>query len=35
MKIPRLGSGGVSPEHFDKIVRATDNKNNPVALEKE
>jgi alcohol dehydrogenase class IV len=35
MNIPRLRSYGVSPEHFDKIVRATDNKNNPVALEKD
>ena len=35
MNIPRLRSCGVSSEHFDKIVRATDNKNNPVALEKD
>ena len=35
MNIPRLSSCGVSSEHFDKIVRATDNKNNPIALEKD
>jgi alcohol dehydrogenase class IV len=35
MNIPRLRSGGVSPEHFEKIVHATDNKNNPVALGKD
>jgi alcohol dehydrogenase class IV len=35
MNIPRLRSCGVSPEHFDKIVRATDNKNNPIALDKD
>ena len=35
MKIPRLRSGGVSAEHFEKIVHATDNKNNPVALGKD
>lgn len=35
MSIPRLRSCGVSPEHFEKIVRATDNKNNPVELEKD
>ena len=33
MNIPRLGSYGYSPEHFGKIVHATDNKNNPVAHE--
>ncbi|HEX6892923.1 MAG TPA: iron-containing alcohol dehydrogenase [Chryseolinea sp.] len=32
MNIPQLRSGGISSEHFEKIVRATDNKNNPVAL---
>jgi alcohol dehydrogenase class IV len=35
MNIPLLSSYGVSSEHFDKIVSATDNKNNPVALEKD
>ncbi len=35
MKIPRLRDGGVLPEHFKKIVGATDNKNNPVELEKD
>ena len=35
MYIPRLASVGVSAEHFHKIVRATDNKNNPIALEKD
>jgi alcohol dehydrogenase class IV len=32
MKIPRLAQAGVRPEDFQKIVRATENKNNPVAL---
>ena len=35
MKIPRLRDAGVLPEHFKKIVDVTDNKNNPVALEKD
>lgn len=35
MKIPSLRSCGVLPGHFKKIVDATDNKNNPAALEKE
>jgi alcohol dehydrogenase class IV len=35
MKIPRLRSGGVLPQHFEKIVAITDNKNNPVKLNKE
>ena len=35
MNIPRLPSCGVSSEHIDKIVSATDNKNNPIALEKD
>ena len=35
MNIPRLQSRGVSAEHFEKIVHATDNKNNPVALGKD
>ena len=34
MKIPPLRNGGVLQEHLPKIVDATDNKNNPVALEK-
>ena len=33
MKIPHLHDEGVLPEHYKKIVAATDNKNNPVALE--
>jgi alcohol dehydrogenase class IV len=32
MNIPRLGEGGVRSTDFEKIVNATDNKNNPVAL---
>jgi len=35
MNIPRLSEGGVTPSDFRKIVNATDNKNNPVALSKE
>jgi alcohol dehydrogenase class IV len=35
MNIPQLRSGGISSEDFEKIVRVTDNKNNPVALEKD
>ena len=35
MKIPTLGSYGISAAHFEKIVKSTDNKNNPVALDKE
>jgi hypothetical protein len=34
MNIPRLRSGGILTEHFDKIVNATDNKNNPIPLDK-
>lgn len=34
MRIPKLREEGVLPEHFEKIVQVTDNKNNPVALEK-
>jgi len=33
MNIPRLRSYGILPEHFEKIVNATDNKNNPIALD--
>ncbi len=35
MNIPRLSHGGVTSSGFAKIVNATDNKNNPVALNKE
>ena len=35
MNIPRLGQGGVTSSDFMKIVSATDNKNNPVALNEE
>ena len=35
MKIPTLLQYGVKPTHYEKIVKATDNKNNPVALEKD
>ena len=35
MNIPRLSHGGVTSSDFTKIVNATDNKNNPVALNKE
>lgn len=33
MKIPSLAHFGVSSEHFLKIVRSTDNKNNPIKLD--
>jgi alcohol dehydrogenase class IV len=32
MKIPHLAQAGIQPEDFQKIVQATENKNNPVAL---
>ncbi len=35
MNIPRLRQGGVRPTDFEKIAKATDNKNNPVALNRE
>jgi alcohol dehydrogenase class IV len=35
MNIPRLSEGGVTSLDFRKIVNATDNRNNPVALNKE
>jgi alcohol dehydrogenase class IV len=35
MNIPRLSQGGVTFSDFIKIVNATDNKNNPAALNKE
>ena len=35
MKIPRLRNGGVLPQHYKKIVEVTENKNNPIALEKD
>lgn len=35
MNIPRLRLGGVRSTDFDRIVKATDNKNNPVNLNRE
>jgi hypothetical protein len=35
MNIPRLSAGGVRHEHFERIANNTDNKNNPIALDKE
>ena len=35
MRIPRLGEYGVTENHLQKIVSATDNKNNPVVIDKE
>jgi alcohol dehydrogenase class IV len=35
LSIPRLSQCGVGREDFEKIVRVTDNKNNPVPLSKE
>lgn len=35
MNIPRLSRYGITEHHFEKIVSATDNKNNPIALEKD
>jgi len=34
MGIPRLGEYGVTENHLEKIVGATDNKNNPVVIDK-
>jgi alcohol dehydrogenase class IV len=33
MKIPSLANFGVKPEYFLKIIKSTDNKNNPVKLD--
>lgn len=35
MSIPTLSHGGVSSIDFDRIIKATDNKNNPVVLNSE
>lgn len=35
LKIPALKSGGVSSADFEKIIKASDNKNNPAILNKE
>ena len=35
MNIPGLAQGGVTPEDLERIVNVTDNKNNPVALERD
>jgi alcohol dehydrogenase class IV len=35
MKIPRLGEFGIREEHLDKIVKLTENKNNPIKLTNE
>jgi alcohol dehydrogenase class IV len=35
MNIPKLSPGGVSSKDFERIVNATENKNNPVALTSE
>lgn len=35
MNIPTLSEGGVTRKDFERIIGASDNKNNPVALEKE
>ena len=32
MAIPRLGGYGIPASDFDKVISATDNKNNPIAL---
>lgn len=32
LKIPSLAQGGVDTSDFDRIVKASDNKNNPIAL---
>jgi alcohol dehydrogenase class IV len=35
MNIPKLSEFGVKPEDFERIIKATDNKNNPALLNKE
>jgi len=35
MKIPSVSDFGIKPDYFQKIVDATDNKNNPVELRKD
>lgn len=35
MDIPGLAQGGVKPEDLERIIKATDNKNNPVSLDKD
>ena len=35
MRIPTLSHYGVKPDSYEKIVKATDNKNNPVSLNKD
>lgn len=35
MQIPQLSAGGVTPTDLDRIVKASDNKNNPVQLDRE
>lgn len=35
MNIPTLSRAGIKSSHFKKIIEASDNKNNPVALNKE
>lgn len=35
MNVPGLSGGGVTRQDFEKIISASDNKNNPVALTKE
>jgi alcohol dehydrogenase class IV len=35
MKIPTLSQQGIATSDFNKIVKATDNKNNPVTLDQD
>jgi len=35
LQIPRLSKFGVTPSHFEKIIKGTENKNNPIALERD
>jgi alcohol dehydrogenase class IV len=35
LKIPNLKAGGITSTDFEKIIKASDNKNNPAILNKE
>jgi predicted transcriptional regulator len=35
MNIPKLRDGGVRSVDFERIVKASDNKNNPIAIDQD